>query len=136
MKRILVIDDDPLARDITRGLLEEAGYEVVDAADGATGVRLFREQAFDLVILDIFMPGLDGFETMQEMEPRSKGVPLLVLSGRGLSTGAFPLHLARTLGADETLSKSFAHEELLEKVRALTGERPEPDPGPTPGAAP
>lgn len=130
-----MIDDDPLARDITRGLLEEAGYEVVDAQDGATGVKLFREQAFDLVVLDLFMPGLDGYETMQEMDPKATGVPLLVMSGRGLSTGAFPLHLAKTLGADETLSKSFEHEELLQKVRSLIAAHPVPPPGPSPDVA-
>jgi DNA-binding response OmpR family regulator len=122
MKRILVIDDDAMARSIFRSLLEEEGYGVSEAADGATGLRMFREGGWDLVVLDIFMPGLSGLDALQDMDPERSGVPVVVISGAGSATGADPLHLAMTLGASRSFSKDFEHGDFLAAVRELTAK--------------
>lgn len=123
MKRILVIDDDALARSIYRGLLEEAGYAVSDASDGAAGLAMFRSGGWALVVLDLFMPGLDGLDALEEMDPERSGVPVIVISGGGTKTGADPLHLAMTLGASRSFPKSFEYDEFLDAVRELTGPK-------------
>jgi CheY-like chemotaxis protein len=124
-KRILVIDDDAFARSIYRSLLEGEGYSVTEAADGLEGLGLFRQRRWDLVILDIFMPGLSGLDALQEMDQERSGIPVLVISGAGTGTGADPLHLAMMLGACRSLPKSFEHDEFIELVRELAGS---PDP--------
>ena len=93
----------------------------MEAPDGTEGLKLLKEQSFDLVLLDVFMPGLDGFETLEKMEDGGRKVPVIVMSGRGHSTGAFPLHLAMTLGADETMNKGAIPDELAGKVREVLG---------------
>src|SRR2546430_17356602 len=75
MERILVIEDDALLRGAIRIVLESAGYEVLDAADGDAGLRLHREQGADLVVVDLYMPERDGLEVIREVRaeaPQSK----------------------------------------------------------------
>ena len=96
LRRIFLVDDDP---DVTRSLkkaLTKAGYEVVQASDGAEAVRLWRElNGGDLAILDMFMPEKHGLETIIELRAHSPQVPIIAISGGGV-TG-----VARTLGNDE-----------------------------------
>jgi DNA-binding response OmpR family regulator len=120
-KKVLVVDDDPLARDIYRNLLEADGFEVVDAPDGKSGLAAFRGARFDCVILDIYMPGLSGLDVMEELDPDTNTVPIIAVSGAGANTGSHPLELAGTLGAARSFDKGFGHEELMKAVRELTG---------------
>ena len=120
-KKVLVVDDDPLARDIYRNLLEADGFEVVDAPDGKSGLAAFRGTKFDCVILDIFMPGLSGLDVMEELDPDTNKVPIIAVSGAAEKTGSHPLELAGTLGAARSFDKGFGHEELMKAVRELTG---------------
>ena len=120
-KKVLVVDDDPLARDIYRKLLEAEGFDVTEAPDGTSGRAAFRAAAFDCVILDIYMPGLSGLDVMEEMDPDNNKVPIIAVSGAGAKTGAHPLELAGTLGAARSFDKGFGHEELLAAVKELTG---------------
>src|SRR3990167_5357225 len=83
MKDILVIDDDAMARDIYRALLEPMGYRVTPAADGVEVLRLFRGRRFDVVIVDIFMPGLSGLDALEIMDPEHSGIPVIAVSGGG-----------------------------------------------------
>jgi signal transduction histidine kinase len=85
MPRLLHIEDDPANRLLVRKLLAPAGFEVVDAADGLEGVRLATEQAFDLILVDIAIPGLDGYEVTLRLrgEDRLKGVPIVAITAEG-----------------------------------------------------
>jgi CheY-like chemotaxis protein len=124
VKDILVIDDDATARDIVRALLEPMGYRVTTAADGREGLRLFRGHPYDLVVLDLFMPGMDGLDALEAIDPEASGVPVVAISGGGRETGTDPLVLAATLGAARTFTKDFDFEEFVRAVDELTGMAP------------
>ena len=120
-KSVLAIDDDSMARDIYRTILEEAGFTVVLAADGKSGLEAFRKGRFHCVIVDIFMPGMTGLDVIEALDPEKCRVPILAISGGGTQTGAHPLRLAATLGAVKSMNKDFEHEELIAAVKELTG---------------
>src|SRR6266480_7062891 len=81
--RILVMDDDELLRGALRVVLEAAGYEVIEAADGDAGLRLQREQAADLVLVDIFMPERDGLEVIRALRAEIPEPKIISMSGGG-----------------------------------------------------
>jgi len=122
MKRILLVEDDDLARGYFRTLLEGEGYEVVEARNGRDGVRLFRESPCDLIVMDIFMPRKSGLDALVELDPNASGIPVIAISGAGGGTGADPLHLAETLGAARTFRKPFETAAFLAGVKELIGD--------------
>jgi DNA-binding response OmpR family regulator len=122
MPRILVIDDDPLFRAMARAGLEAGGFEVDEAGDGKAGAETFHKGAFDLVIVDMYMPGQDGIDTIFELDAGSRGVPVIAVSG-GHPMGANTLRMAGAAGADMTLEKGFTPEELAGVVRELLANR-------------
>jgi CheY-like chemotaxis protein len=83
-KKILVVDDDPDIRLFLAFSLKKAGYEVLQAANGAKALEVFREKVPDLIITDAMMPVLDGYELIQvvKSEPASRGIPILMLTGK------------------------------------------------------
>jgi two-component system KDP operon response regulator KdpE len=112
--RVLVVDDDA---GIRRGLVAElsaAGYDVSTAADGAEALSLFAENPHDLVLTDLAMPGVDGFELIAAVRREHK-TPVIVLSVRGADTEKVR---ALDLGADDYIVKPFSVQELLARVRA------------------
>ena len=113
--RILVVDDDPIARELLRGMLERAGHEVREAADGRAGLRDLYAATPDLVILDVEMPELDGWATLERIRDLSD-VPVLMLTARETE-----LERVRGLqgGADDYVVKPFGHQELVARVQAL-----------------
>jgi DNA-binding response OmpR family regulator len=113
--RVLVIDDDPDIRGLVRTLLERAGASVTEAADGRSGLREFHALRPDLVVLDVQMPGLDGWEVLERIRDLSE-VPVLMLTGRGAE-----LERVRGLqgGADDYVVKPFGRQELVARVEAL-----------------
>jgi len=113
--RILVVEDDPrLAATLERVLAAE-GHDVEVAGDGGDALRLARERPFDLVVLDIMLPGLDGIAVCRKL--RATGlVPILLLTALG---GTEERVRGLDAGADDYLVKPFAYEELLARVRAL-----------------
>jgi len=116
LSRILVVEDDPA---ILRGLsetLKRESYEVLTAADGETGYRLVREKSPDLVILDLMLPKLSGYEICRKMRSDGMHTPILMLTARG-DEGDRVLGL--DLGADDYVSKPFSLRELMARVRAL-----------------
>jgi DNA-binding response OmpR family regulator len=131
---ILVIDDDAALRDLLRRVLELEGHHVVTAREGAEGLLIFRSAPCDLVVTDLFMPGKDGIETIQELRASHSDARIIAMSG-GASTGDMgPLMDARLLGADIALPKPFAMAAMIRAVRALLGSEGEyngddPDPG-------
>ena len=112
---ILAVDDDPLIREAVRALLEGAGYDVRLACDGRLGLRAFHANPPDLVILDVMMPELDGWQTLERIRDLSD-VPVLMLTGRGAE-----LERVRGLrgGGDDYVTKPFGRQELLARVDAL-----------------
>ena len=120
MAKILVVDDDVAVQATVRLLLERAGHDVVTAGDGRKGLVLFGAGDFDLLFLDIFMPGMDGFETMRMVHQLRPLVPIIVISGRPISSdesGAPDfLTMATKLGAVSSLQKPFKPAALLAAV--------------------
>ena len=117
MTRVLVMDDDDVLRSALRVILEGAGYEVADAADGAAGVRLYREHGADLVLVDIFMPTMDGLEVIRALRTEVPRPKLVAMSGGGGIGPQDILRMAAALGAERTLTKPFVPTELLGAVR-------------------
>ncbi len=121
MKTILVVDDDPSIRALIRLYLEGAGYQVVEASDGRRGVRLLGEEKIDLVVLDIFMPEMDGLEVLQLMRTQGRGCKVMAISGGSAKVGMDLLGHATIFGADDVLEKPFDEATLLRKVADLIG---------------
>jgi DNA-binding response OmpR family regulator len=113
--RVLVIDDDADIRELVRTLLERAGHDVVEAADGRAGLRALYASPADLVILDVTMPELDGWATLERIRDVSE-VPVLMLTARSEE-----LERVRGLagGADDYVAKPFGRQELVARVQAL-----------------
>lgn len=132
MARILVIDDDSAVRAAIQMVLEREGLEVNAAGDGPAGVKLVAAEDFDLVLVDLFMPGMDGLETIRQVHRHKPGLPIVVMSGLSFaSTAARPpdfLAMAGKLGAVGNLKKPFRPRELLAAVteglgRSVEGPR-------------
>ena len=118
MAKVLVIDDDAVFRDIAAVALRGAGHTVDLAADGKVGVEAFRKGAFDLVIVDMYMPGQDGIDTIFDLDAGAKGAAVLAVTG-GHSMGKDSLQLATSAGADLAMEKNFTPEELVKAVEEL-----------------
>lgn len=119
MARILVLDDDPEIRDLLRDVLESDGYEVDEAPDGREGVRLYREHPADLVIVDIYMPEVEGIETILELGKQYPEFRCIAMTGGGMTSDFACLQHAEQFGASRTFTKPFEIDELLEAVREL-----------------
>lgn len=116
MKRILVVDDEEKIRAVIRKYGEYEGYEVEEAGDGMEAVRLCKDRDFDVVILDIMMPELDGFSACREIK-RQKDIPIIMLSARGEEYDK--IH-GFELGIDDYVVKPFSPKELMMRVRVVT----------------
>jgi DNA-binding response OmpR family regulator len=113
--RVLVVDDDEVARDQLRGVLERAGHEVSEAQDGRAGLRELYAKPPDLVILDVSMPELDGWATLERIRDLSD-VPVLMLTA---SEGELERVRGLNGGADDYVIKPFGTQELAARVHAL-----------------
>ncbi|HYC08949.1 MAG TPA: response regulator transcription factor [Steroidobacteraceae bacterium] len=113
--KVLVADDDADLRELIAFTLGQAGYLVVKAADGPAAVQRFEAESADLVVLDINMPGLSGFQVCEAIRARSR-VPVMMLTVRGEEED---LVRALGLGADDYLTKPFSPRTLLARVKAL-----------------
>jgi CheY-like chemotaxis protein len=114
--RILIVEDDVPLRSMLRALLKAEGHRVAEAGDGSVGLRALRAGAFDLLLCDLFMPGLDGLETLRDVRRDFPGLPVVSMSGVGLGGLTDLLGVARLLGASQTLRKPFSREELLAAI--------------------
>jgi len=115
--KILVIDDDRVVREALVRILEAGGYEVVSAADGRSGMAVFREAAPELVITDMMMPGQEGIETIRLMRAERPGATLIAMSGDVPDEQFDILVIARQLGADDAIRKPVNPGGLIELVR-------------------
>lgn len=112
---ILVVDDNPEIREIIHVLLEGEGFHISEAADGEAALRLIKETLYDLIILDIMMPGLNGYQTCLEIRKNSNA-PILFLSAR---TKESDKTLGFSSGGDDYLAKPFSYSELISRSKAL-----------------
>jgi two-component system response regulator MprA len=112
---VLVVDDDPRILSMMRRILEVDGYSVLTAAQGDAALETLRREQVDLVVLDVMMPGADGFEVCRTVR-RESPVPILMLTARDESTDKVN---GLDCGADDYVVKPFDAEELLARVRAL-----------------
>lgn len=113
--RVLVVDDEPETVKYIGVNLRARGYEVLTAEDGRTALKVFGESVVDLVILDVMMPGPDGFDVCQAIR-RQSDVPIVMLSARGQEKD---IVRALNLGADDYLTKPFGIEEMLARLQAV-----------------
>lgn len=114
-RRILVVEDDASIRAGLCDALRSEGYGVIEAADGLTGLELGLREDPDLIVLDLMMPGLDGFEVLERLRADGLETPVLVLTARGLEQDRVR---GLDLGADDYVVKPFGLRELLARVRS------------------
>lgn len=127
-KRVLVVDDEPQIVRTLRAGLHAGGYEVLSATNGNDAVRLVLEAAPDVLILDLAMSPVDGFEVVEQVR-RSSPVPIIVLSVRDADRDKVR---ALDLGADDYLTKPFSLDELLARIRVALRHVHSGEPGPQP----
>ena len=115
MKTILIVDDAPNILELLRLYLEDAGYRTVAAADGPTALDLHRRERPDLVILDVMLPGMDGFEVCRAIR-RTADTPVIMLTARTDDVDAI---VGLELGADDYVTKPFNPRALVARVKAI-----------------
>lgn len=115
-RRILIIEDDKDIAHLVELHLKDAGYEVSMAYDGASGLEQALAKPFDLIILDLMLPGLDGMEICRRVRAAPAYTPILMLTAK---SGEFDRVLGLEIGADDYLTKPFSIRELLARVKAL-----------------
>lgn len=116
MQKILIVEDEKRVADLLKAGLEENGYQTMVAYDGAMGLRLFRSNIFHLVISDIILPKMDGFELCKEIRKLNSQVPVLMLTALGSTDDKLEGFDA---GADDYMTKPFDFRELNARVKAL-----------------
>jgi len=134
MARILVIDDDELVRGTVQAILATAGHDIMLASNGEQGLTELERAAFDLVIMDVFMPQKEGLETIRDMRRQGMETAVIVMTGGptqradgGRRAGVNYLQMARAFGANGTIQKPFTRQQLLAVVdECLAGPAPPP----------
>ena len=130
MPRILVVDDDPMVGATIEVLLQRQGFDVTLADGGETGLAALESQTFDVMLIDIFMPHMRGYESIRIFHERAPTIPLVAMSGYAFAASASPspglLRMALELGATRCLRKPFTPELLLSTIRECLGS---PDEG-------
>jgi CheY-like chemotaxis protein len=121
-KKILIIEDEDIMRNLLDKKLQAAGYQISTAKDGQEGFDLLKKEGFDLVLSDIIMPKMGGFEVMEKMnlDPVLKNIPIIVVSNSGQPV---ELDQAKRFGAKDWLVKTeFDPQEVIVKIKKLLGE--------------
>lgn len=139
VRRVLVVDDDVDIRELVGQKLRLAGFDVVTAVDGTSALEVLSMSSFDVVVLDVAMPGLSGIDVCRQLrdDPRTADIAVIMLTARTNATFATLGYMA---GADLYLSKPFSPRELVEQVKSIVDRRPEPRygedlPGPVGGSS-
>jgi CheY-like chemotaxis protein len=120
MATLLLVEDNDLNRDAISRLLGRRGFNVITAEDGEQGLQLCRESLPDLVLMDLGLPGIDGFEATRQIkaDPRTAGIPVVALTARALTSDR---EAALAAGCDDYDTKPVDLDRLIGKVRALVG---------------
>jgi two-component system, OmpR family, response regulator len=114
--RLLVVDDEPNIMELLSASLRFAGFEVATAADGNEALRVAGTFRPDLILLDVMMPGLDGFEVIRRLRQEGRQIPVLFLTAKDASEDKVT---GLTLGGDDYVTKPFSLEEVIARVRAI-----------------
>ena len=114
-KKILIVEDEQNIVDILSFNLEREGYETIEAYDGPTGLKLALEENPDLILLDLMLPGMDGFDVCRQIRRAGHATPILMLTAREEEADKV---LGLELGADDYITKPFSMRELLARVKA------------------
>lgn len=123
MKRILCIEDDLEMIDLIRLILARRGFEVLGAAGGMAGLKEVREQLPDLVLLDLMMPDMDGWEVYQQMkaEDSTRNIPVIVVTAKAQSIDrVLGLHIAKV---DDYIAKPFSPQDLLNSIEKVLSQK-------------
>ena len=114
-RKVLIVEDDPAIREALREAVSADGNDVVCAPDGGQAVRLFSEGKFDLVLLDLMMPVMSGYDVCRKIREKNKTIPIIMLTARGEEIDKV---LGLELGADDYVTKPFGLREILARVHA------------------
>ena len=119
-KKILVVEDTEDNRQILRDLLTQAGFDLIEAHDGAEGVAKAAEHKPDLILMDIQMPVMDGYEATRQIKanPELKAIPIVAVTSYALSGDE---EKARAAGCDGYIAKPYSPRQMLAKVREIVG---------------
>ncbi len=123
MKRILCIEDEPEMIDLIRLILGRRGFEVLGATGGMAGLKEVREQLPDLVLLDLMMPDMDGWEVYQQMkaDDSTRSIPVIVVTAKAQSIDkVLGLHIAKV---DDYIAKPFSPQDLLNSVEKVLSQK-------------
>ena len=123
MKKILIVDDEEMIREVIREYAEFSGYEAEEAADGMSAIGMVKLNDYDLIIMDIMMPKLDGFSAVKEIQ-KIKDIPVIMLSARGEE---YDKLFGFELGIDDYVVKPFSPKELMARVNAVLNRRDSSD---------
>ena len=118
--RVLVVDDEPAIRRFLKTSLSAPGYQVLEAEDGSAALAMLKREAVDVLVLDLGLPGIDGFEVIRSLREAGSALPIIVLSVRADEAGKVK---ALDLGADDYVTKPFGIDELLARIRAAVRHR-------------
>ncbi len=114
--KVLIVDDEEMIRDVLKEYVEFEGYEAYEAADGMEAVKMCKESDYDVILMDIMMPRLDGFSAVKEIR-KSKNIPVIMLSARGEE---YDKLFAFELGVDDYVTKPFSPKEVMARIGAVT----------------
>lgn len=114
-QRVLIVEDEKNIVDILRFNLQKEGYDTLEAFDGVTGLRLALEESPDLILLDLMLPGMNGFEVCKLLRDKGKNTPVLIITAREEEKDKI---LGLDLGADDYITKPFSIRELMARVKA------------------
>lgn len=115
MKKLLIVDDEQKIREVIREYAEFSGYEAEEAADGMSAIGMVKLNDYDLIIMDVMMPKLDGFSAVKEIQ-KIKSIPVIMLSARGEE---YDKLFGFELGVDDYVVKPFSPKELMARVHAV-----------------
>ncbi|MBA2383290.1 MAG: response regulator transcription factor [Actinobacteria bacterium] len=124
MTTVLVVDDEPIVREVVVRYLERAGHETLEAGDGDSARQLVESEQLDLVVLDVMLPGTDGLELCRWIRARSE-LPVILLTARGEEADRI---VGLELGADDYVTKPFSPRELAARVRTVLRRSAQSDP--------
>jgi DNA-binding response OmpR family regulator len=116
MKTVLIVDDEPDILMLLRLALEAAGYETVEATDGRQALEVIRERHPDVVLLDVMMPGMDGWTTLEHLGETGEHPRVIMVTAK---TASRDHERAKELGADDFVTKPFEPADLVERMRRL-----------------
>ena len=114
--KVLIVDDEKMIRDVLREYVEFEGNEAFEAEDGLQAVRMCKDMDFDIILMDVMMPGLDGFSAVKEIR-KSTDIPVIMLSARGEE---YDKLFGFEVGADDYVTKPFSPKEVMARIAAVT----------------